>query len=668
MHDLIEYEGGDILANLEDRTITGLLIPFNELGQTNAGRFMVEAGAIALPDDPSVITLNTDHERSRPVGRAARAWEEPAGIMATFTIARTPEGDAALADALSPTGKRRRLSGEFHTAIKAGKAVAGTGRLWGAALVGMGAFPSAMVLAEDRSAASKYVTEYTDENGVTWRRVETTETTTTDTENGTETTSVTTVTETTEGDTMPEPTPVAAQAVADPQPVAVAAQAALPNLTALAQVAAGVPAEIAQPVAVAASVAPVPATFLGTAPAATAQPANELAQVMASLLALKANPRDHDAMQVLAAITDVTLSGTNPLPGAGVLRPGWMGKLYQGVVYAREYIQLGTLGTEISVAGKGGMRVNRGTAGQTLPPQDGSWVGNKIAINGYAGNSSAIWSSLYKFVFGNDFDRTLFDLPGSMELLEEFLLLIVEDALFWSDRIARETFVTAAGAPVANKTYPAIYTTNGTTAVAQIIQGILAVKKRKADGRRDQPTFAIANDIAFEQLAYAAGSDQNMPAFISLQLASLDLPQSLVGNVGPLIVVNGETGVSATSSVIVGAKKAVDFDELPGGPVLIDALDIARGGIDKATHSYLQTFVKRSEAVVHIGTADNWAATTAYAVGTVVKNGAGTLQAQPSASLPFGSATAGTSAGAAPTNPAVGATVVDGTITWKRLA
>ena len=96
MRDLIEYEGGDILANLEDRTITGLLIPFNELGHTNAGRFMVEAGAIALPSDPSVITLNTDHERSQPVGRGSRVWEEPSvGIMATFAIARTPVADVS---------------------------------------------------------------------------------------------------------------------------------------------------------------------------------------------------------------------------------------------------------------------------------------------------------------------------------------------------------------------------------------------------------------------------------------------------------------------------------------------------------------------------------------------------------------------------------------------
>lgn len=54
-----------------------------------------------------------------------------------------------------------------------------------------------------------------------------------------------------------------------------------------------------------------------------------------------------------------------------------------------------------------------------------------------------------------------------------------------------------------------------------------------------------------------------------------------------------------------------------------------------------------------------WAATTAYTVGTAVTTGGGTLQC----------IDAGTSGGSAPTLPAsVGGTVVDGTVTWQRIA
>lgn len=620
--DLIQYEGGEVLANLEERTITGLLIPYNELGHTNAGRFMVEAGTFPnLPEDPAVVGINTDHERSRTVGRATRVWEEARGIMASFTIARTPEGDDALADAINPNGKRRRLSAEFHTAIKAGKAVRGTGRLWGAALVERGAFPSAMVLAADRSADSADMEVHRTRDFIA-RKAPTSTPVEVDNQGG--------------NTTMADQAPVAAEAVAPITPA---------------------PAAEAQPVAVAAqAVTPTPATHVQNAPVATTQPVDDSRQVLAALATLRRNPIDGEAMQVLAAIADITMSGTNTLPGSGVLRPNWLGKLYQGIPYVREFANnLGTLGTDITAAGKLGMKVFRGTAASPLGPQDGTWQGNKNPINGYRGDSNTIGSLLYRFAVGNDIDRSLYDLPGGWEVVEEFLKLIIEDYLFWSDRIARETFISAAGAPVAAKTYP----TNYPAALGMLIQGALAVKKRKTDGRRDVPTVALANDIAFEQLAYTVGGDQNLPAFVKLSLASITTPQSEVGSVDDtLIVVNGDTGTQATANVIVGSKLAIDFDELPGGPLIINAVDLAKGGIDQATHGYFQTFVKRPEAFANIGTPDNWAATTAVAVGGIMKNGAGVLQAT----------VAGTTAGTAPTNPAVGSTVVDGTVTWKRLS
>lgn len=617
----VVIEGGQVLANVQERTITGRLIPYGENGRTNQGLFMVEAGTIDLSEamaDPSVIGLNTDHVAWQGVGRATRVWEQPDGVYATWTIARTPAGDAALADAVSPTGNRRRLSGEFGPVmIRAGKLVPGHARLWGSALVPMGAFPSAMVLATDTPDPAPTPATHPQENTVPDPIVPT-----------------------------PAPAPAPAPApVPTPAPEPAPAPAVVPA-----------PAPVIVPAA-----AVVPASLPGApvVPGQT-QPVNETQQVLASIKALRHNPNDAAAMQVLAAITDITMSGANTLPGTNVLRPNWLGKLYQGIAYVREYAPLMNLGTDITAQGKLGMKVVRGTNANPLGPQDGTWAGNKQPINGYRGDSSTIGSLLYKFAMGNDIDRTLLDLPGGAEVVEEFLKLIIEDYLFWSDRIARETILLAAGNPRTNKAYPAIYNTNGTIAIAQLIQGILAVKARKPDQRRDQPTFAIANDVAFEQMAYAAGGDQNLPAFIQLALASLGLPQAEIGQIGPVYVVNGDTGIRTTSSVIVGAKLAIDFDELNGEtPLTINAIDIARGGIDQATHGYFQTFTKRPEAIVSIGTPDAWAATTVQNVGDLAVNGAARLQA----------IQAGVTGAAAPANPgAVGGTVVDGTVVWKRVA
>ena len=605
MTDLIEYEGGDILANLEDRTITGLLVPFNELGHTNAGRFMVEAGALALPSDPSVIGLNIDHDRSQPVGRATRVWQQEEGIFATFRMAETPEGDAALADALDPNGTRRRLSGEFHTSIKAGKAVAGSGRLWGGAVVPMGAFPSAMVLAADTTtSSSQYVTEYTDEAGVTWRRVEETVTTTT--------TEVAAPVDNTEGDTPVTETAVAASIAAVP------GTAGAPNAAA----------------------------------ARTASRQPDSAMILAAVRALRTNPADQSAVQVLAAIADIPMTGENALPAAGVLQPNWLGPLYQGVPYVREYIGLCNLGTDITAGGKAGFRTFRGTDGAPgLPPFDGTWAGFPSQINGYQGSTDILRSTLAKFAVGNAIDRSLFDLPGGSEVVAAFLQLIIEDYLVWSDEEARQTIISQA-VPVAAAT--AKYPDNYPAALGQLIQGILAVKKRKADKRRDVPTFAIANDAAFEQLAYAAGGEQNLPAFVKLALST-----SGNGTVdGDVTVVNGDTGITGTSSVVVGASQGIDFDELPGGPLVIDALELARGGIDKATHGYLQTFVRRPQAFAHVGTPDAWAQGVVGGA-QLIKVGAGILRA----------VVGGTTAGSAPSLPgAVGGTVVDGGVTWARIA
>ncbi|NLA36888.1 MAG: hypothetical protein GX868_14555, partial [Actinobacteria bacterium] len=108
---------GRVLASSKDRTITGLLVPYNELGRTNAGRMRVKAGAIRIPRDASIVTLNVEHDRFRPVGRAMKLWETSKGIMATFRIAKTKLGDQVLAGI--DDGTRRCLSGEFTTGIDA---------------------------------------------------------------------------------------------------------------------------------------------------------------------------------------------------------------------------------------------------------------------------------------------------------------------------------------------------------------------------------------------------------------------------------------------------------------------------------------------------------------------------------------------------------------------
>lgn len=141
----VSIEAGSLYANAETRIVSGLLLPYGELGKTNLGKFSIEPGTIAIPADPNVVTLNVQHDREEPVGRATELHESPAGIVGTFQIAQTPEGDTVLAEIAD--GTRTKLSAEVkNVVIRSAKAVGGS--LFGAAVVTEGAFPSAALMAE----------------------------------------------------------------------------------------------------------------------------------------------------------------------------------------------------------------------------------------------------------------------------------------------------------------------------------------------------------------------------------------------------------------------------------------------------------------------------------------------------------------------------------------
>lgn len=147
MVDLLVLSG-TVTASAETRTITGMLLPYGEVGRTNVGAMTVQAGAVTIPSDPIAVVFHDLHDLAapRPIGHATALVETPSGITASFTVARTPGGDAALEDVA--TGARRSLSVE----VTGGRIVDGqlvAGNLVGAALVPQGAFPSATVLAAD---------------------------------------------------------------------------------------------------------------------------------------------------------------------------------------------------------------------------------------------------------------------------------------------------------------------------------------------------------------------------------------------------------------------------------------------------------------------------------------------------------------------------------------
>jgi hypothetical protein len=64
----LNFDGQVIAANVATRTITGLVVPFAKVGNTSAGPVRFNFGAFG-DIDPSQIVLNSEHDRTRPIGR-----------------------------------------------------------------------------------------------------------------------------------------------------------------------------------------------------------------------------------------------------------------------------------------------------------------------------------------------------------------------------------------------------------------------------------------------------------------------------------------------------------------------------------------------------------------------------------------------------------------------
>jgi hypothetical protein len=82
---LLNYEGQVLAANIDTRTIKGLVVPFSKVGNTSAGPVRFEFGAFDDIDESQVV-LNMEHDRTRPLGRGIAGSQEitPAGISMAF--------------------------------------------------------------------------------------------------------------------------------------------------------------------------------------------------------------------------------------------------------------------------------------------------------------------------------------------------------------------------------------------------------------------------------------------------------------------------------------------------------------------------------------------------------------------------------------------------------
>lgn len=543
-----QIEAGTLVASQDDRTVTGLLLKFGELGRTNLGRFSVQPGAFKLPKDvKSFLHLHDTHARPvKTVGTALFAQETDEGIIASWRINDGPDGDALLADLASDKPDvPRRLSIEVDDVqIRNGVAIGGV--VHGAARVKQGAFPSATLLAADTeeeppapasteptTTTEKFSDEYVDEQGVKHKRT-TTRTTTVDGD-------VTTIKETT---VIEEP-----DAPAEEEPTV-------------------------------GNTATVPGTLVAshtkqdkTGPA--------LSDVFDMITRAKAGEQSETLM---AALTDIKTTGAlgTGAPGGGAIQPSWLGELWQGRSYVRRYMPLIRNGS-ITAQDEKGFVIN-GTD-QLVQP----WAGNKTELPSGSAEVALLTSVFQRWGWAADIAREWFDIPANRPIIEAFLRRLANSYARQTD-IWTGQRLTAAATLVAPEQYPAEYP----NALGMLIQAIEAVGDSE-----DSASFAIVNPIAWKQLIYTP--KDKLPEFISF-----DFGTGGEGTAdGTVKVVKGATGITRTASVVAGSAASAHVNELPGAaPLNLDALDIARGGVDRAVIGYTQFMADYPAGLVKVGVPD----------------------------------------------------------------
>lgn len=145
-----------LTVDRENRTISGLVVPFGPAGYTNSGLLTFKPGSVTWASDVRRVKLLIEHDQNRSVGHAVELREVAApvpGIWGMFKVKAGAEGDRVLDDVEDLTRDGLSLGAQLDAAThdrlskaRPGQAVAGSGVLRETSTVSIPAFDDARAL------------------------------------------------------------------------------------------------------------------------------------------------------------------------------------------------------------------------------------------------------------------------------------------------------------------------------------------------------------------------------------------------------------------------------------------------------------------------------------------------------------------------------------------
>ena len=528
------------LTAAEDRRLKGTLIPFGVEGLTNLGRVVASKGVLKVPDDPKTLFANLDHLDDRDaVADFVSLQETDDGIVAMWDARKTHGGDKLLAEFRS--GVRTGVSVELEpVAIRAGKITDGT--IIGCAFPREPAFPTARLVAElapdtdDAEVAAETVCTHAD--GFSHEAAP----------------GVVCEFATTPETTEPAP--------ADPAP----ADAAAADATTTEE--------------------EDPMTQTATAPAdlrASRSTTTESGKIKTPADLFRMMAEMHGAHgpnrgRLLAALADIVPSD---IEDANL--PQWVGELWSGNAYTRRYTGL------VNQAPLTGLKL-AGWKWTTKPSMD-RYTGNKADVSSNPVATEPVADVAQRFAGAHDIDRAMVDFPNP-EFWAGYYAAMSESYARLTDAYALEEYK-AFAKPIAVGAIPA-----GVPAGwVAVLDGMLEVNETAA------PTFALVEKSIYREM-FLTGTDK----FLEFVNASIGIDEGTALTQGFRILPVKSTAVGDASStgfdvgeVIVGSKAAGTFHELGGGaPIRVEALDIAKGGVDAGCFGYAGFVGHDNDALVKI--------------------------------------------------------------------
>jgi hypothetical protein len=531
----------DLTASVTTRVISGMVLPYGEVGYTSVGPLTAGPGSARLPEDLSRIKL-VDRHQTPPVsvGYGIATRETEAGRVVDFHVPQTPEGDRALLrasarldDALSvelselvldETRNPPHILDAFLDAV---------------AQLPVPAFRSARVASV---LASLHPTP-NGRNGMTPEQIArlaelaALNNRTAEQEAEYQTLSQAAVQAVTTDAPPAEQTQDAPTAAAAGGDINLSAG----QLSALVGGLIGQQPAVAAGLTTRAGAAQVP-TGVPAGQTGTARPLTDLYAAMSRVMSGESRP------EVEAALSDITQGG-NPL----VTPDQYAGQLWSGLDYKRRFVDLMAHGDLTSWKGTGWRWV--------VAPEVDDYAGDKADVpSNQPTTEDEPWTAA-RLAGAHDIDRKFRDFKD-----DEFFAAYYH-AMTMS--YARKSDVKARTFLVANATAGAAVVGNLLKAAATVVQRV----EDATDGASADWVMVNSTD----KLALLDITNDDVPAFLA------------TWNIDPGKFI-GTTGVPA-GTVVAGNKNASEFKELPGSPIRVETVSIVNGGIDGGVFGYYATLL-----------------------------------------------------------------------------